>query len=150
MVLLYFVFNYHQKYKKRINVNSLINLENEFKERLKQININDMKCIFGLQCMSGVEDEINHEKNSYNYEEIDQIIPAKDKKRTQNKKENKEKSKIDEWLDIDNNIDNDKVDKNKMSNEDKIYYENYKFDDLYYFEIENKDINKKDKMEEDN
>ena len=139
----YFVFNYHQKYKKRINVNSLINLENEFKERLKQININDMKCIFGLQCMSGVEDEINHEKNSYNYEEIDQIIPAKDKKRTQNKKENKEKNKIDEWLDIDN----DKVDKNEMSNEDKIYYENYKFDDLYYFEIENKDINKKDKME---
>ena len=140
----YFVFNYHQKYKNRINVNSLINLENEFKERLKQININDMKCIFGLQCMSGVEDEMKYDNNSYNYEEIEQIIPMKDKKRENNKKENKDKRKIEEWVDIDY----DNFEENDDKSYDKDYYENYKFDDLYYFEIEN--INKNDKMEEDN
>ena len=140
----YFVFNYHQKYKNRINVNSLINLENEFKERLKQININDMKCIFGLQCMSGVEDEMKYDNNSYNYEEIEQIVPMKDKKRENNKKENKEKRKIEEWIDIDY----DNFEENDDKSYDKDYYENYKFDDLYYFEIEN--INKNYKMEEDN
>ena len=129
----YFIFNYHQKYKKQINMTSLLNLENEFKQRLKQININDMKCIFGLQCMSGIEDEMNYEKNSYNYEEIEQIIPMKDKKR-ENKRvvnNNKEKKKINDWIDIDseNNEEN--------KNEKKTIDEMYRFDDLYYFLNEN-------------
>jgi len=140
-----FVFNFQQKYKKQISFNALINLENEFKERLKQININDMKCLFGLQCMSGIEDEMDYSKNSYNYEEIEQIIPIKDKKREQNKKDfNKEKKKIEEYIDLE-----DDDDKKENKSEKDTYDEICRFEDLYLFENENKISEEDYKMKED-
>ena len=140
-----FVFNYHQKYKRQISINGLINLENEFKERLKQININDMKCIFGLQCMSGIEDETNYSKNSYNYEEIEQIIPVEDRKREKNKKINNEnKIKIENWLDIDYEI----GEENKI--EKKTYDDIFRFEDLYEFKNDEENDKKDVKMMHEN
>ena len=121
-----FVFNYHQKFKKLISINGLLELKDELKERLKQININDMKCIFGLQCTSGVENESDYSQNSYNYGEIEEIIPIKDKK---NLKINKKFKNIDDFIDID--YENGE---NKNMDEKKTYDELYKFEDLYFFE----------------
>lgn len=58
---------------KNINFKSLQELESEFKTKMDKINLDNMKFFFGLQCISGVENENDYSLNQYNYSEITQL-----------------------------------------------------------------------------
>jgi len=122
-----FVYDFHQKYKKRITFKSLQQLEPEFKTKMDKINLDDMKCFFGLQCVSGIENENDYSLNEYNYGEMEQIFSHKDIVSKKIEKMNDDKNLV-EIIDIVNPVikQNNEEIKNKENNEDK---ENMEEDD---------------------
>jgi len=119
-----FVLDYHEKYQKKINFKALFELDDEFENRMKRINIENMKTFFGLQCITGIENEDDINLNEYNYNELEQILPHKEPNK---EKENKKITK--NYLEfIDTGIDEEK-------NKSKKTFSNLnKFNELYTFE----------------
>lgn len=120
-----FILDYQEKYEKKINFKALNELEDEFEQRMKKINIDNMKAFFGLQCISGMENEDDLNLNEYNYNEIEQILIYKEEK-TEEKISTKNHVEF-----IDTGVDEDK-------NEKKTFSSINKFDELYAFEKNNK------------
>jgi hypothetical protein len=119
-----FVLDYHEKYQKKINFKALFELDDEFENRMKRINIENMKTFFGLQCITGIENEDDINLNENNYNELEQILPHKEPNK---EKENKKITK--NYLEfIDTGIDEEKT-KTK-----KTYNNLNKFNELYAFE----------------
>lgn len=124
-----FVLDYHENYKKVISFNGLYEMEDDFKNRMEKINIDDMKAFLGLQCISGMENEDDVELNEYNYSEIDQILVYKEEKeKAKDEKEIKNHIEL-----IDTGYDKEK------NNEKRTYSAMNKFEELYAFEANMKD-----------
>ena len=94
---------------------------------MDKINLDDMKCFFGLQCVSGIENENDYSLNEYNYGEMEQIFSHKDIVSKKIEKMNDDKNLV-EIIDIVNPVikQNNEEIKNKENNEDK---ENMEEDD---------------------
>ena len=138
-----FVYEFHQKYKKRINFKCLQELEPEFKTKMEKINLDDLKCFFGLQCVSGIENENDYSLNEYNYNEIEQVFSHKDNASKKIEKMKDEKNVVEmidiinpekkEINDADKNNDN-KNEKDNMEEDDYNIPNINKFENLYSFE----------------
>lgn len=73
-----FFFNHHLfKEKQNVKFKDIIKSNGVVKLKINKIILNNMKCFFGLQCISSVEDKKDYSKNKYNFNEIEKIIPQK-------------------------------------------------------------------------
>ena len=88
-----FIVDFHLE-KKDICFNSLLKLDNNFKLKRDNIIINNLKYIFGLKCISDVENKKNLDDNVYNFDEIEQVLVENNK--IKNIKKNNENDNEDE------------------------------------------------------
>ena len=96
-----FVYDYHQSEKKEINFKSLFELDNNFKFREENIIINNLKYLFGLKCISDVENKKNLSTNVYNFDEIEQVLADKKNHNKTNKKKKNNEDNEEENEEID-------------------------------------------------
>ena len=134
-----FVSDYHKNFQKEISIFDLAKIDNDFKSKINKSNYTDLKCIFGLTCISGPENDNDFCCNQYNFEEIEKILPKKENIGNLRHKD------IEFLIDIDKEENCGNEDKD--SKKDKKYYFNVhkKFDELYMFKNIRKYKKNKDK-----